>query len=99
MMTAFTRPPATLWGSLIQIRRGYTTECNDFRLFVETDAEGWKAQVHDRMDGRICYSAQRCNLPAAKIAATEFAVFGLAGEVERKSPEAMARHLRWNEYW
>jgi len=98
-MTACTRPAATPPVSLIQIQRGYRTACCDLRLSVETDAKGWNAQVRDGSDGRTVYSAHRCSLGAAKIAATEFAVFRLAGAAWRKSPEALAQHLRWNEYW
>jgi len=85
--------------SLVQIHRGYTTPCYDLRLSVETDAEGWKAQVRDPRDGRTVYSAHRCNLDAAKLAAAEFAAFRIASAADRKSPEALAQQLRWNAYW
>jgi hypothetical protein len=98
-MTACTRSSAAPPVSMIQIRRGYTTACYDLRLSVETDAAGWKAQVRDRNDGRTLYSAYRCNPGAARLAATEFVVFRMAGAGEAKSPEAMSQHLRWNEYW
>jgi hypothetical protein len=65
-------------------------------LSVETDANGWWAQVRDRNDSRTLYSAHRCSLGAAKIAATEFAVFRT---MARRSPEAMAQDLPWKEYW
>jgi hypothetical protein len=84
---------------LIQIRRGYATAYCDLRLSVETDAGGWKAQVRDGHRGPTLYSAQRCSLSAAKVAAAEFAVFSTAGVTSSTSPEATAKFLRWNEYW
>jgi hypothetical protein len=84
---------------LIQIRHGYTAACHDLRLSVETDAEGWKAQVRDRNDGRTVYSVRRCSLRAAQVAAAEFAVFRVGEALGPISPEAMAQRLRWSAYW
>ena len=84
---------------LVQIRRGYTTACHDLRLSVETDAEGWRAVVRTGEDSRTMYSARRCSLGAAKVAAAEFAMFQMGGAQPWMSPEAAARQLRWNEYW
>jgi hypothetical protein len=98
-MTCCTRTPVVPPTPLIQIRRGYSSACCDFRLVVETDAQGWKAGVRDRNDGRMLYSAYRCSLGAAKAAAVEFVVFLLAGVIGQQSPEAITGHLRWNEYW
>ena len=98
-MTPCTRPMAAAPGLLIQIRQGYTAACHDLRLTVETDAEGWKAQVRDRNDGRTVYSARRCSLGAAKVAAAEFAVFRAGEVVGSVSPEAMAQRLPWSAYW
>src|SRR6476620_11007438 len=99
MMACPYAAPVPQPGFLIQIRRGYATDCNGLRLSVETDAEGWRAEVRNRNDGRTLYSAHRCGPGAAKIAAAEFAVFETGGAVPFKSPEALARHLSWNEYW
>jgi hypothetical protein len=98
-MTAYTPRTVDLPGSLIQIRRGYSTGWYDLRLSVERDEEGWKAQVREPNDGRTLYTAHRYSLDAAKIAATEFAIFRKFDEIGPKNPEAMAQHLRWNESW
>jgi hypothetical protein len=84
---------------LVQIRRGYTAACFDLRLSVETDAAGWQARVLDGSDGRTVYSAQRCSLGAAKLAATEFAAFRTDVDGQRPSPEAVAQQLSWSAYW
>ncbi|HEY1338179.1 MAG TPA: hypothetical protein VGF59_11750 [Bryobacteraceae bacterium] len=82
---------------LISIRRGYATDCRGLRLAVETDADGWTAQVTNALDGRTVYNARRCSLRAAQVAATEFALwFGGGGKA---SPEAVAGQLGWREYW
>ena len=84
---------------LVQIRRGYATACHDLRLSVETDVEGWRAEVRTGAEGHTMYSARRCSLGAAKVAATEFAMFQMAGVQSTMTPEAAARQLRWHEYW
>ena len=83
---------------LIQIRRGYSTTCCYHDLSVESDAGGWAVRVREPRGGRVLYSARRCSLASAKIAATEFAVLFTTGAGGR-TPEAMAQYLTWREYW
>jgi hypothetical protein len=82
-------------GFLIQIRRGYSVDCQGLRLSIECDAEGWRAEVRDR-DRRTVYSAHRCSERAAKLAAAEYVVFGTGSF---RSPEELVRQLAWSEYW
>jgi hypothetical protein len=95
-MPACTLSPAIQPEGLIQIRRGYATDCRGLRLSVEIDTEGWTARVAG--GGRTLYSARRYSQEAAKIAAAEFAWLSM-GAAGSNSPEAMARHLSWREYW
>jgi len=88
------RTPAP--GPLIHIRHGFTAVCANFLLAVETDANGWMAQVRSRDDDRAIYSAERWSLSAAKVAATEFALLSSGNNTD---PEWAARQLRWREYW
>ena len=85
--------PAT--GFLIQIHHGYAADCGGFRLSIETDSQGWRADVRDRQDGRLLYSAHRCSLQAAKAAAAEIAIFRASGLLRTKRPELLARQLPW----
>ena len=80
---------------LVQIRSGYQAAWRDLHLTVESGAAGWRARVQQH--GRPLYTAQRMNAAAAKHAAVEFACFAEAPRSE--SPETVARHLRWSEYW
>jgi len=41
------------------------------------------------------YSAHRCSLTAAKVAAAEFAAFRMAGGMAPGTPESMAQQLPW----
>jgi len=66
-------------------------------LFVETGAEGWTATVSRH--GHPLHTARRSSLNAAKTAAVEFSIFSLAGAAFQESPESVAKHLRWSEYW
>lgn len=86
-------PPA---GLLIQIRHGYAADSNGVQLLIESDAEGWRAEVRDA-NGRLLHSAHRCSVAAAKVAAAEFAVFETGSG--SGSPEGLARQLSWNKYW
>src|SRR5690348_10224429 len=86
--------PATL----IQIRRGYVTDCSGLHLSVETDAEGWKAEVRDRKGGSTLYAAKRCSAVAAKVAAAEFALWSGTAMHERTA-EVVSNHLAWREFW
>jgi len=88
-------PPNTP-GPLIQIHRGYATDCCGLRLSVEVDVDGWIGEVVG--GGGPLYRARRCSLGSAKIAAAEFAVWS-GGSTGRVSPEAMTQHLVWREYW
>jgi hypothetical protein len=67
-------------------------------LSVQTEADGWIALVQDSEAGPGLYSASRCSLTAAKVAATEFAMFRMGGAT-RTNPEAMAQQLPWKESW
>ena len=98
-MTRCARPAVAPRAPLIQIHRVYITVCDGLRLSVETHPEGWQAQVRDRSNGRTLYSAHRCSLRAAKVAAAEYAVFGAVGAAGQKTPEAMAQDLPWDESW
>lgn len=84
---------------LIQIHRGYAADCGGFRLRVETDFQGWRAEVRGREDNQLLYSAHRCSLQAAKAAAAEIAIFRASGLLGTKRPEVLARQLPWAEYW
>jgi hypothetical protein len=97
-MTACTRPSGVPALPLIHIRRGYVTACHDLQLAVENAGDGWTAEVRDPHDGRTLYNARRCSLEAAKVATAEFAMFRVTVQA-RQTPEALARELRWKEYW
>jgi hypothetical protein len=92
-LTQFAPPPV-----LIQIRRGLSTVLDNFRLRVEADTEGWQARVLDRQGNRELYTARRCSARAAKVAATEFALFRTAATAPG-TPETVAQQLAWQEYW
>src|ERR1700729_3525328 len=84
---------------LIQLHRRFTTACSGLRLSVETGSQGWMAQVRDSQEGPTLYSAQRCSLSAAKVAAAKFAAFRTAGGMVSGTPESMALRLPWLESW
>jgi len=88
-------PPQTP-GTLIQIRRGYAADCNGLRLSVELDSGGWNARVAG--GGQTLYAARRCSLRAAKIVATEFAMWS-GGKMAQGTLEILAEGLSWREYW
>jgi hypothetical protein len=87
-------PPA-----LTTIRRRYSANCYDLQMTVENDSDGWSIQVCDRSGRTTLHSARRCNLAAAKLAATEFAVVRMTGNMGAGTVELMAQHLAWNESW
>ena len=95
-MAACPLAPPAVPAPLVQIRRGYATDYCGLRLSAESDADGWRAQVVS--EGGRLYAARRCSLGAAKIAAAEFALWS-AGMAAKSTPETMARHLSWREYW
>ena len=84
---------------LIQLRRSYTATCWNLRLSVQTDADGWMAHVRATESGPELYSAYRCSLGAAKVAAAEFAAFRADAGAPQKCPEAVAQQLPWKECW
>ncbi|SPF44915.1 conserved hypothetical protein [Candidatus Sulfopaludibacter sp. SbA4] len=96
-MAPCTQAAGVVHHRLIQIHSGFRTAWCDLSLSVETGAEGWTAKV-DR-GGRALYTAQRSSLQAAKNAAVEFVLFGVAGATCWESPERIAGRLRWSEYW
>ena len=85
-------PPALL----IQIRRGYVADYRGFLLSVEVDSDGWAVRV--RKDGQSLYSARRCSLAAARVAAAEFTLASV-GAAGRYEPDALARDLVWRASW
>ena len=87
-------PPA-----LTTIRRRYSANCYDLQMTVENDADGWNVEVRDRSGRPPLHFARRCNLAAAKLAATEFAVVRMTGGIGAGTVELMAQHLAWNESW
>jgi len=95
-MPGCARPLFTPPEPLIQIRRGYLADYRGFLLSVGIDSDGWDAQV--RKDGRSLYSARRCSLAAAKVAAAEFTL-AAGGPAGRYEPDALARDLVWRASW
>ena len=96
-MTACALRPAIVPAPLIQIRRTFEAGCGRLRLSVLADSGAWLLRVSGE-DGRTLYAAQRSSLGAAKVAATEFALWssGIAGQ---GSPEVIAKQLTWRERW
>jgi hypothetical protein len=45
------------------------------------------------------YRGQRSSAAAAKLAATEFAVFHTIAPSDARTPEQLASYLDWKEYW
>jgi hypothetical protein len=85
--------------SLTTIRRRYSASVYDLQMSVESDSEGWNVEVRDRQGSQMLHTARRCNLAAAKLAATEFAVVRMTGGMGAGTVELMAQHLAWNESW
>ena len=83
--------PAT--GFLIQIHHGYAADCGGFRLSIETDSQGWRADVPLPAGWPAAVLAHRCSLQAAKAAAAEIAIFRASGLLRTKRPELLARQL------
>ena len=96
MMNCRTRA-AIIEAPLTQIRRRYKASCYDLHMTVESDADGWSVEVHERRDGKKVHSARRCSLDAAKLAATEFAVVRMTGGLGAGTVDIMAKHLPWDE--
>jgi hypothetical protein len=85
--------------SLTTIRRRYSANCYDLQMSVESDSDGWNVEVRDRQGSTTLHTARRCNLAAAKLAATEFAVVRMTGGMGAATVDLMAQHLSWNESW
>ena len=85
--------------SLVTIRRRYSASCYDLQMSVESDSDGWNVEVRDRQGSATLHTARRCNLAAAKLAATEFAVVRMTGAMGAGTVELMAQRLAWNETW
>jgi hypothetical protein len=98
---AVARPRAAA-PSLIQIKRGYRARWQGLDLSIEVDSDQWTVRVQDAQRTRTIHTAHRGTASAARVAATEFAVFRCADQAGRQAPETperLAKSLDWQEYW
>lgn len=85
--------------TLVQIRRGYRARWQDLDLSVEVDIDQWTVRVQDVTRSRTMHTAHRSSADAARIAAVEFALFRVSGEIGWERPETLAKTFEWHEYW
>ena len=89
-------PPPT---PLFQIRHGFRAAWNGLAFSVEADSGQWTVRVRQTPGSNTLYTAYRGGPRAAQLAAAEFAVMGMPGTDNRRSPDCLARQLHWQEYW
>jgi len=85
--------------TLIQIRRGYRARWHNLDLSVEVDSGQWTVRVQDVTRSWPMHTAHRSSGDAARVAAAEFALFGVSETIGWEKPETLAKTLEWHEYW
>jgi len=85
--------------ALVQIKRGYRTRWQNLDLSVEVDTDQWTVRVQDSTRSHTMHTAHRSSATAARLAAAEFALFGVPGSTNWERPEDLAKTLEWHEYW